>query len=149
MAPAPAADPVKDQTDFLARISYDQLRHLIFPLGRPPHQRVRRIAEEVRPQMRAARTSQGICLQGKINYNDFIERHLGTRPGPVIEIETGKKSRRTPRLLVPHHRTAQSVRTERRPMVLWFARTCATMLCTSPTAMTHDGNMDARFRSNR
>ena len=35
--------------------------------------------------------SQGICFLGKIDYADFIERHLGTRPGPVIEIETGRK----------------------------------------------------------
>ena len=31
---ATAADPVKDQTDFLAQISYDQLSHIMFPLGR-------------------------------------------------------------------------------------------------------------------
>jgi len=31
------------------------------------------------------------CFLGKINYNDFIRRHLGERKGPVIEIETGKK----------------------------------------------------------
>ena len=86
-----AADPVKDQTDFLARISYDQLRHLIFPLGRLPKSEVRRIAEEVALPNARRKDSQGICFLGKINYNDFIERHLGTRPGPVIEIETGKK----------------------------------------------------------
>lgn len=35
--------------------------------------------------------SQGICFLGKINYNDFLRRHLGEKPGPIIEIETGKK----------------------------------------------------------
>ena len=34
--------------------------------------------------------SQGICFLGKINYNDFIRRHLGERPGPIVELETGK-----------------------------------------------------------
>lgn len=86
-----AVDPVKDQTDFLARISYDQLRHLIFPLGKLPKSEVRRIAEEVALPNARRKDSQGICFLGKINYNDFIERHLGTRPGPVIEIETGRK----------------------------------------------------------
>ena len=33
---ATAVDPVKDQTDFLAQISYDQLKHLMFPLGEVP-----------------------------------------------------------------------------------------------------------------
>lgn len=86
-----AVDPVKDQTDFLARISYDQLCHLIFPLGKLPKSEVRRIAEEVALPNARRKDSQGICFLGKINYNDFIERHLGTRPGPVIEIETGRK----------------------------------------------------------
>jgi len=108
-----APDPVKDQTDFLARISYKQLCHLMFPIGDLPKAEVRRIAEltshlmftigdlpkaEVRriaeltslPNARR-RDSQGICFLGKINYNDFIRRHLGERPGPIIEIETGRK----------------------------------------------------------
>ncbi len=64
-----AADPVKDQTDnFLARISYDQLRHLIFPLGRLPKSEVRRIAEEVALPKCAPQGLAGHLLrQGKIN----------------------------------------------------------------------------------
>lgn len=88
---ATAADPVKDQTDFLAQISYDQLNHLMFPLGEIPKEEVRRIAKEVELPNASRKDSQGICFLGKINYNDFIERHLGTRPGPVIDIATGKK----------------------------------------------------------
>lgn len=88
---ATAADPVKDQTDFLAQISYDQLSHLMFPLGKIPKHRVRELAAEAGLPNAVRKDSQGICFLGKINYNDFLERHLGTRPGPVIEIETGKK----------------------------------------------------------
>lgn len=88
---ATAADPVKDQTDFLAQISYEQLEHLMFPLGSLPKSEVRHIAAEANLPTAVRKDSQGICFLGKINYNDFIERHLGTRPGPVIEIETGKK----------------------------------------------------------
>lgn len=86
-----AVDPVKDQTDFLAQISQKQLSHLIFPLGDIPKKEVRRLAAEAQLPTATRKDSQGICFLGKINYNDFIERHLGTRPGPVIEIETGKK----------------------------------------------------------
>ena len=43
-----AVDPVKDQTDFLARISGRQLEHLIFPLGDMPKADVRRIAAEAK-----------------------------------------------------------------------------------------------------
>lgn len=86
-----AVDPVKDQTDFLAQISYDQLRHLMFPIGDLPKSEVRRIAAETRMPNAFRKDSQGICFLGKINYNDFIRRHLGERPGPIIEIETGRK----------------------------------------------------------
>lgn len=88
---ATAVDPVKDQTDFLAQISQEQLSHIMFPLGKIPKSRVREIAREIKLPNATRKDSQGICFLGKINYNSFIERHLGTRTGPVIEIETGKK----------------------------------------------------------
>lgn len=88
---ATAVDPVKDQTDFLARISGSQLDHLIFPLGDIPKSEVRRIAIDAHLPNAGRRDSQGICFLGKINYNDFIRRHLGERPGPIVEIETGRK----------------------------------------------------------
>lgn len=88
---ATAPDPVKDQTDFLARISYRQLSHAMFPIGDLPKAEVRRMAVELNLPNARRRDSQGICFLGKINYNDFIRRHLGERPGPVVEIETGRK----------------------------------------------------------
>ncbi len=88
---ATAADPVKDQTHFLAQISYDQLSHIMFPLGELPKAEVRSRAAEAKLPNASRKDSQGICFLGKIDYSDFIERHLGTKEGPVIEIETGKK----------------------------------------------------------
>lgn len=86
-----AVDPVKDQTDFLARISYEQLSHLMFPIGDLPKSQVRELAMSARLPNARRKDSQGICFLGKINYNDFIRRHLGERPGPIVEIETGRK----------------------------------------------------------
>ena len=88
---ATAVDPVKDQTDFLAQISYKQLEHLMFPIGILPKAEVRRIAVEANMPNAFRKDSQGICFLGKINYNDFIRRHLGERKGNIIEIETGRK----------------------------------------------------------
>lgn len=88
---ATAKDPVKDQTDFLAQISQEQLSHLLFPLGDMPKSEVRRLAEEAKLPNAKRKDSQGICFLGKINYNDFLKRHIGTKKGEVIEIETGKK----------------------------------------------------------
>lgn len=88
---ATAKDPVKDQTDFLAQISYSQLEHILFPLGGLSKSEVREIAKEANLPNATRKDSQGICFLGKINYADFIARHLGEKPGPVIEIETGRK----------------------------------------------------------
>ena len=110
---ATAADPVKDQTDFLARTTGSQLAPLEFPLGRLPKAEVRRIANEAALPNAGRRDSQGICFLGKINYNDFLRRHLGERPGAIDRPQT----RRAPRLLVPHHRSAQGTGAQRRPMV--------------------------------
>ena len=86
-----AVDPVKDQTDFLARIDYNQLCHLMFPIGNIPKAEVRELAIKTQMPNAYRKDSQGICFLGKINYNDFIRRHLGERKGPIIELETGKK----------------------------------------------------------
>ena len=86
-----AVDPVKDQTDFLARITYEQLSHVIFPIGDLPKSVVREIAVKCALPNAFRRDSQGICFLGKINYNDFLRRHLGEKPGPIVEIETGRK----------------------------------------------------------
>jgi len=88
---ATAADPLKDQTDFLAQISYEQLQHLMFPLGPLLKSEVRRLAGEAALPNAGRKDSQGICFLGKIDYNDFIRRHLGERKGPIIELETGRK----------------------------------------------------------
>ena len=88
---ATAPDLVKDQTDFLAQISYDQLSHIIFPLGDMTKEEVRKAARDAGLPNAARKDSQGICFLGKIDYSEFLERQLGTKKGPVIEIETGKK----------------------------------------------------------
>lgn len=88
---ATATDLVKDQTDFLAQITQEQLDHVIFPIGSLPKDEVRRIAQQAHLPNATRKDSQGICFLGQINYNDFIRRHLGEKPGPIIEIETGRK----------------------------------------------------------
>ena len=88
---ATAVDPVKDQTDFLARIDYNQLCPLMFPIGDIPKADVREIAIKTQMPNAYRKDSQGICFLGKINYNDFIRRHLGEKKGAIIELETGKK----------------------------------------------------------
>ena len=85
-----AKDPVKDQTDFLAQIDSLQVSKLMFPVGHLMKNDVRKIAEKAGLPSAKRQDSQGICFLGKVNYNDFIRRYLGEKPGPVVEFETGK-----------------------------------------------------------
>lgn len=86
---ATAVDKLKDQTDFLAQITYPQLVKALFPLGDLPKNRVREIAEMEHLVTATRKDSQGICFLGKVDYNQFIEKHLGTMPGEIIDLETG------------------------------------------------------------
>ncbi len=85
-----AKDPVKDQTDFLAQMSYAQICKLVCPLGGLMKEEVRRIAEEAHLPSARRKDSQGICFLGKINYNDFLRRFLGEQEGKIIDIETNR-----------------------------------------------------------
>jgi tRNA (5-methylaminomethyl-2-thiouridylate)-methyltransferase len=85
-----AKDKVKDQTDFLAQITYDQLQKIMFPIGNMPKSEVRQLAAKENLPSATRKDSQGICFLGKINYNDFIKKYLGEKKGDIVEMETGK-----------------------------------------------------------
>lgn len=87
---ATAVDALKDQTDFLAQITYPQLVKAHFPLGELPKSEVRRIASMEHLVTAKRKDSQGICFLGKVDYNQFIEKYLGTQPGAIVELETGR-----------------------------------------------------------
>lgn len=88
---ATAADPLKDQTDFLAQITYPQLQKALFPLGKLTKDEVRAIAEGSGLLTAHRRDSQGICFLGKVNYNDFLRKYVGVKKGPIIELDSGKQ----------------------------------------------------------
>lgn len=85
-----ARDKHKDQTDFLAQITYAQLSRLMFPLGELTKPEVREKAGELKLPSAARKDSQGICFLGKINYNDFLRKYVGEKQGKIVELETGK-----------------------------------------------------------
>ncbi len=85
-----AKDPVKDQTDFLAQITYSQLSKLMFPVGNMIKSEVRAIAHKQHMPSAHRRDSQGICFLGKVNYVDFLRKYIGEKEGDIVEMETGK-----------------------------------------------------------
>lgn len=85
-----AMDRVKDQTYFLGQITHNQLKKAMFPIGHLDKSEVRKMAIEMKLPSAHRPDSQGICFLGKINYNDFIKKHLGEQAGEVKELESGK-----------------------------------------------------------
>lgn len=85
-----APDPVKDQTYFLSHLSQEQVSRLAFPIGDLHKREVRELAEAWDLPNKARPDSQGICFLGKIKYNDFVGHYLGKKPGPILDIDSGK-----------------------------------------------------------
>jgi tRNA-5-taurinomethyluridine 2-sulfurtransferase len=85
-----APDPIKDQTYFLCRLNQDQLKRIIFPIGHLQKTEVRELADKYNLPNKDRKDSQGICFLGKLKYNEFLKHYLGTKPGDIIEYETGK-----------------------------------------------------------
>lgn len=84
-------DPIKDQTYFLSRLSYEQLSRALFPIGHLKKSEVRALAHRYNLPNCDRPDSQGICFLGKISFPEFLEHHLGTREGPFIDYDTGIK----------------------------------------------------------
>lgn len=87
---ATAKDSIKDQTDFLAQITYPQVSKLMFPVGNLMKSEVRAIAHKQNMPSAHRRDSQGICFLGKVNYVDFLRKYIGEKEGKIVELETGK-----------------------------------------------------------
>lgn len=85
-----ALDPLKDQCYFLQRLSSTQLEHALFPLGNFYKSEIRTLAQHFNLPNAAKKDSQGICFIGDIDVRDFIRQHLSTKPGNIIEYESGR-----------------------------------------------------------
>ena len=77
------ADPDKDQSYFLHRLTQAQLARTMFPVGDLKKAEVRRIAEEARLPNHAKKDSTGICFIGERPFRDFLKRYLPREPGPI------------------------------------------------------------------
>ena len=80
-----AADPVKDQTDFLGQITGLQVAKLLFPIGHLMKHEVRSLAEAAGLPSARRKGRQGICVLEQIRYNDVIKRYLGPAQRPRHE----------------------------------------------------------------
>lgn len=82
-----AADAEKDQTYFLCRITQEQLRPALFPLGGLLKTEVRRIAQDFGLPNHARKDSTGICFIGERRFRDFLSRYLRAPDGDICTPE--------------------------------------------------------------
>jgi tRNA-specific 2-thiouridylase len=81
------ADPKKDQSYFLSRLTSDQLDKLIFPLATTTKTEVKEIARKHGLVPSVPSESQDICFIQETSFADFITRKKGLRPssGNIVD----------------------------------------------------------------
>ncbi len=82
-----AVDAQKDQSYFLSRLSQQELRRSIFPLGGYSKEDVRAMAQQTGLVTAEAPDSQDLCFLGDVSLQDFLESHLnaGLEPGDIVD----------------------------------------------------------------
>lgn len=83
-------DNNKDQTYFLAQLSPNQLKNVLFPVGNLTKQEVRKIANKIGLNVANKKDSTGICFIGERHYQEFLKNYLKPNPGKIINIETNE-----------------------------------------------------------
>lgn len=86
-----AKDSQKDQTYFLAGLTPEQLKKIIFPLGDYWKAEVRSLAAAYDLPNQKRKDSQGLCFLGKIQFSEFVRHHLGEKKGDLIDYDSGAK----------------------------------------------------------
>lgn len=84
-------DQNKDQSYFLAQLSKEQLKNVLFPLGELTKDKVREIAREYDLITKNKKDSTGICFIGERNFKNFLQNYLPNKPGDIINIDTNEK----------------------------------------------------------
>ena len=86
-----AADPAKDQSYVLAVLTEHQLRHSVFPLGDDRKQAVRLEAGRRGLAVATKPDSHDICFIPDGDTAGFLQRHLGSAPGPIVDVTSGER----------------------------------------------------------
>lgn len=78
-------DETKDQSYFLYRLSQEDLKHCIFPIGDFTKKEIREIAEKNNFPNSDKKGTVGICFIGKVNLKDFLKQKIKPRVGKILD----------------------------------------------------------------
>lgn len=85
-----AFDKNKDQSYFLAEITYDQLCSCLFPLGDITKVEVRKIASDLNLSVAKKKDSTGVCFIGERRFKEFLENYLPAKKGKIVDMVSKK-----------------------------------------------------------
>lgn len=78
-------DELKDQSYFLYELSQHDLAHTLFPIGELTKEQVRAIAQKHKFPNFDRQSSRGVCFIGNVPLKQFLEPHLKSRQGNVLD----------------------------------------------------------------
>lgn len=82
-------DKVKDQSYFLWTLKQEQLKHILFPVGKFNKTQVRQLAKKFNLQIYNKKDSQEICFTPK-HHNEFLKKYLKLKPGAIMTLDGQK-----------------------------------------------------------
>ncbi|MGM0445476.1 MAG: tRNA 2-thiouridine(34) synthase MnmA [Bacillota bacterium] len=87
-----AKDKNKDQSYMLYRMTQEQLKKVLFPLGNFSKKEIREMAKVFNLEIHDKEDSQDICFINDNKYIDFLKNHVNNldNKGPILDIEGNK-----------------------------------------------------------
>jgi len=80
-------DKHKDQTYFLHRLSQEQLKDVVFPIGESTKKTVRELANSFGLKNYNKKDSTGICFIGQKEFRPFLKRYFPSQKGPIFDTD--------------------------------------------------------------
>ena len=80
-------DETKDQSYFLYRLSQEDLKQSLFPIGDYTKKKVREIARKNKFPNSDRKGTVGICFIGKINLKKFLQKRIKPKKGKILDPE--------------------------------------------------------------
>jgi len=79
-----AKDESKDQSYFLYRLTQNQIKHCLFPIGNYTKKEVREIAKKHNFPNYNKKSTVGICFIGKVNLKEFLQQRIKPKKGKIL-----------------------------------------------------------------
>ncbi|MDP3987242.1 MAG: tRNA 2-thiouridine(34) synthase MnmA [Nanoarchaeota archaeon] len=83
-------DESKDQSYFLYRLSQEDLKHSLFPIGEYTKKQIREIAKKNNFPNYDRKGTVGICFIGKVNMKKFLQVRIPAKRGKILNPEGEK-----------------------------------------------------------